>query len=223
MSDDTALVQAAANSATPLPSGIYTINNTITVGGNCRLSGSGVRGTNDPNPVINGTMIVPGPSFPIGSSMVWVNNGTSRVEDLQIGYWNMPRLAEIGLCVGNVAGDIDRVRIKNVMVTGAFGMALLSARAVSSYLEFVQIWQFQPNTFAAQFHDSSSWTLVAPEIHSNAACTNAGPLWLTDTGGKTKWNNCFGGLISRTVGEVDQWVYGTGMQFYGTANYHENA
>lgn len=208
MSDDTALVQAASDSGVPLPNGIFTINDTIIVQGNKHLAGSGVRGTNDPNIPCLGTMLVPGSSFPVSKPMVWVQNGTSRVEDLQIGYWRMPRLAEVGLMVGNMAQPIDRVFLKNVAVTGNFGMTFLSARAVSSMMEFCQFWQFQPGTFCAQFENSSTWTLNGVEVHLDAVSPSAAPLWLT---GGSFCIGMYGGLISRALNDAGPLTIGSGL------------
>lgn len=213
MSDDTAYLQNCADTNTDVGHGIFYTNSTIIVGGNHRLRGQGVRGSNDPNPIILGTMILPGPSFPIGNPIVWVQNGTSRVEDLQIGYWRMPRLAEIGLSVGNMADPIDRVLIRNVAITGSFGVSFLSARAVSSRMDFVQIWQFQAGACAAQFENSSTWTNTGCEVHLDAAANGAAPLNMT---GGSFCVGFFGGNISTALGNPTTYVLGSGYYFSPT-------
>lgn len=223
MSDDTLLVQSAAETNVPLGHGIFYVNDTIVVNGNRRLQGQGVRGTHDPNPLIPGTMILPGPSFPASKPIVKVVNGTTRVEDLQIGHWQMPNFAAIGLQVGiggGMVNHIDRVLLRNVMVTGHFGsMALLCAGAVSSRMDFCQFWQFSPNCFATQFSDCSTWTGTGIEIHSWAAAPNAAPVWSSDG---SFCNQFYGGNWSRALGDSGPYVIGSGIGMHDVYLYQES-
>lgn len=203
--DDTLAVQRAISTRTPLPAGACMVSAGLTVGAGERLSGQGV----------SVTYILPIVS---GLNIVTAYQAGAVVEDLQIGTPDWPYVSGVGLYAG-ASVPTDRILIRNVHITGKYSLAFLCQMAVSSRMDFVQIWNFMPNTMAAAWLACTDWTLTQVEVHQQADSLIGGAaVWLWYGSGDIRF---FGGNISIRTGSGGQYVIGPNGRFYGTTFYLE--
>jgi len=209
--DDTALVQAAINTSTPLEARTYTISRTLTVSNGQALIGRGLMAT-----ILQPTLDLIGqPVVEMMADATIV--GRPQLRDFSVNPLPAGAAGYLGIYAHGVNGPVDLFLIQGVRIENGskYVLSFVCQNVVSSRMDFSQFWNYQPNTFTAAWLGCSDWTITGSEFHMMAPSPPGGAIWSWEGSHMIRF---FGGNVSLWPGPgnyiVGPGVIPVAVQFY---------